>query len=172
MKKLLRLLKKNVLAITINQEQDSPFSVDLLTRILYEDLISLERWNEVPVADLKNTFPIKASTIFHKLQAEMQKLRKLSCAGYPDSLEGWRGIEVHLQEARAKQTEQEAQKERADAEGDDDIYDLQVSQVSESQGLIPMGPGSQTPGFERVFERDWSSSHTSDPASINPYSAS
>ena len=41
--KLLHMLRRNVLAVDIQQDPESTFSRYLLTRILYEDLIDIER---------------------------------------------------------------------------------------------------------------------------------
>ena len=120
--KLMRLIKSKVVAVTLTQQQGSPFSRDLLTRVLYEDLISAERWNETLAPDLEKAFKIKRSTTFHSELAEMQRLRKLSYTTFPDTMEGWKALEDHLLEAFSKQKKKSDEAEDGNIEAEELLH--------------------------------------------------
>ena len=137
MEKMLELVGRNKLVIDLKQRQNSPFSKDLLLRILTENLIDAEHWRVRNLEETKRVIALQPATNFHSLYSDMIRHKKLSYAHYPDNLEGWKGIEDHLLDANAVQVQQD-KKKTPDASQDIDIFDYLVSQGSQGSQLLPI----------------------------------
>lgn len=135
--KLLQLVRKQMVAVELQPKSNSPFSRDVLMRILCDDMISPELWQEQPVWEkIKKHVQIKASTQFHIRLKETQNVRKVSNANYPNNMKGWQDMEDYLLAAR----DQQIQEQNAVNEENSSIFDYPQSQSQPE--LRPMEPPS------------------------------
>ena len=144
MQRVMYLMDREVLVMDIKQPKDSPFSKDILIRMVCDKLVDPERWGEVTSLRSRKHISFKPTSNFKTMHSEMIKQKNLSYASFPDTPEGWRILEDHLLMAHAQQVaadnriSEQLQQSDGNDDDNDDIFGIQLSQ--DTGELLPQEP--------------------------------